>query len=363
MGVLFLALPFIFTPSGLSPPPPPSDERDAPSWRGLRVGSRVERGADWDPRYGAQDGGGRGTVVELRPWRGGSPEGGAPNASSSLVAARVRWDATGAVNAYRWGAPGGGPRDLAVVGWRPLSAEEAAVPSSASEVLAAEAARAVASAALGGALRALWAAWGGPGWRSARGWWAAGWPACGGGGREPGAAAPRAAWEGLACAPDHGALLGVDLSGGGLRGPLGGGGALEALPAAGLQSLNLARNALSGGLPEALCGLTQLRFLDLSYNALEGPLPPCLGDLLHLEVLSLAGNAGLTGPVPPRWARLRALRALHLHGCEQLEGPLPRTVAELAAGVRHVSLPGALREHPAAAAAAAARGPAKGGGR
>lgn len=329
------------------------DAASALEWRGLRVGSRVERGPDWC--YAEQDGGGRGTVIELRPWRGGGGDAQSPNSTGSpLIAARVRWDATGTVNAYRWAAPGGAGavRDLAVVGWRPLSAEEAAVPSSSTELLAGEASRAMAGAFLATPLRALWAAWGGPGWHAARGWWAEGWPPCGGGGREPGAAAPRGAWEGLACRSDHGSLLGVDLSGAGLHGPLGGGGALEALgelpSRGGLQSLNLARNALRGGVPEELCALTQLRFLDLSHNELEGPLPACLGDLVHLEVLALAGNPALKGPLPARWARLTALRALQLHGCEQLEGPLPRAVAELLARVRHVSLPAALRFHPAA---------------
>jgi hypothetical protein len=367
--LLFLLQPSTFGGSAYS-----SDPSTAPAWLGLRVGSRVERGAEW--RYGEQDGGGRGTVVELRRWRGASvpaplaaaaADGPAPppqlNASAAppLIAARVRWDATGGVNAYRWG---GAARELSLVGWRPLTAEEAAVPGSTAEALAGEAARAAASGALAGStLRRLWAAWGGADWRgAARGWWAEGWPACGGGGREPGAAAPRGAWAGLACAPDARTLLGVDLSGGGLRGPLGGGGALEALAElGGLQSLNLARNGLGGAVPPALCALAQLRVLDLSHNALEGELPACLGDLPHLQLLSLAGNPGLTGPLPERWARLRALRALHLHGCERLAGPLPRALADLlAAGVRHVSLPAALRDPAAQALAGGAAAAAEG---
>jgi hypothetical protein len=63
-------------------------------------------------------------VVELRPWRRAGEDGAAVR---GLLAARVKWDATGALNAYRWDAPGegDGARDLALVGWRPLSVAEA----------------------------------------------------------------------------------------------------------------------------------------------------------------------------------------------------------------------------------------------
>ena len=315
-NLLLLLLLLLCAPSAFAEVP---DDPTAPTWRGISVGSRVQRGPGWT--YGDQDGGlpgARGTVVELRPWRGASSNG-------TLVAARVRWDATGAVNAYRWDFPGTGVRDLALVGWRPLSAEEAAVPSAFAEAAAAAARRASNSELLTEALRVVWRAWGGPGWRASRGWAEAllgsrgggvyeeaappPLPPCGGG-RAPGAAAPRRAWEGLACSQDHDALLGVDLSGNGLSGSLGGGGALAALaalPREGLASLSLSRNALNGALPETLCQFTQLRFLDLSHNALTGPLPACLGDLALLEVLALAGNPGLVGPLPARWARLRAL--------------------------------------------------------
>ena len=327
-----------------------ADGAEAPSWRGIRLGSRVTRGPAW--AYGDQDGGagGEGTVVELRPWRRAGEDGAAVR---GLLAARVKWDATGALNAYRWDAPGegDGARDLALVGWRPLSVAEAGLAPSHAEAAAAEEARARGSAALVGPLRALWAALGGARWVSQRGWPAAlvGGAPGGGGGGGGGALAPEllpcgvpghAGWEGVACTPDHAGLLGLDLSGNGLAGELSEA-ALAALPS-GLQSLNLARNALTGELPAAaLCRFTDLRVLDLSFNRLRGPLPACLGELVALEVLYLANN-DLQGRLPPLWARLQRLQALHLQGNARLEAPLTQPLEERLRGVPHLALPPAL---------------------
>ncbi len=324
------------------------------------MGSRVTRGPAW--AYGEQDGGagGVGTVLELRPWRraadegsggGGGGGGGGGNLTQGLLAARVKWDATGATDAYRWDAPGapGGARDLALVGWRPLSVEEAALAPSYVAEAEAEAQRERGSAALVGALAGLWGALGGAGWTSQRGWRAAlGGSGSGSSGGSDTVLLPEqlpcggpghAGWEGVACTPDHASLLGLDLSGNGLAGELGEG-ALSALPSD-LQSLSLARNALTGALPQALCRFRQLRFLDLSFNRLTGPLPPCLGELAALEVLYLAHN-DLRGRVPPLWARLQALQALHLQGNALLEAPLSQPLQERLRGVQHLALPPAL---------------------
>jgi hypothetical protein len=327
---------------------PESAEDDSPSWKGIRVGSRVVRGPSW--AYGEQDGGhgGGGTVLELRPWRRAGEDGAL---QPGVIAARVLWDDTGAVNAYRWDAPNtGGARDLQLVGWRPLSTAEAALAPSYAQ--AAERAEALerSSAALAPALLGLWEGLGGAQWTSQRGWREA--AQLGTGGRRAaqflellpcgsGSGGSSSGWEGVACTLDHSSLLGLDLSGNSLRGVLTAA-MLEALPP-GLQSLSLARNALAGQLPDALCRFQGLRFLDLSFNRLAGPLPACLGDLPHLEVLNLASNA-LAGELPPLWARLRSLQALHLQGNEQLQGVLPQPLREWLASLPHKSLPLKLRQ-------------------
>jgi hypothetical protein len=142
--------------------PPP----DAATLHGLSIGSRVTRGASWS--YGEQDGGAGslGTVLEFRPWRGSGN-------ASTVVAARVRWDATGAVNAYRWAFGATGERDLELVSWRPLTTAESAVPTSHDAAAALLEAGEADGPALAAVLHRVWHAWGGPRWRAARGWAAA----------------------------------------------------------------------------------------------------------------------------------------------------------------------------------------------
>ncbi len=290
-----------------------------------------------------------GTVVELRPWRLES-EGDSP--PEGLIAARVKWDTTGHVNAYRWSAPGTGVRDLKLVGWRPLSVEEARIPPSLEVAAQREERLQESSASLMPALRGLWGALGGPAWTSQRGWreafllgtqsTSAALELLPCGGDASAAARGRLGWEGIACAPDAGnALVGLDLSGNGLAGELGAA-LLEALPPD-LQSLNLARNALTGALPEALCRFKRLRFLNLSFNRLSGPLPACLGEAPALEVLNLSNN-NLSGGVPPLWARLASLKAIQLQGNIALEGPLSQPLVERLRALEHVRLPSSLQQ-------------------
>ena len=316
-------------------------------WKGIRVGSRVIRGPNWE--YGDQDGGagGKGTVLELRPWRRALANGTSP---TGLIAARVLWDATGSVNAYRWDAPGTGERDLSLVGWRPLSVEEASLPSFYEEALALAGARERGSAALVPALRELWVHLGGLGWHVKKGWR----EAFSGGTGVPdssmqflpcGAAAGalgrgNLGWEGVVCSTENLFVLGLDLSGNGLRGNLSGP-AWDLLPE-GLQSLSLARNSLYGPLPPTLCRFKGLRFLDLSSNHLEGPLLACLGDLTSLEVLYLSDNS-FTGSLPPSWARLRALQGLHLHGNEGLVPPASEALRGVLKKIKHLTLPSRLK--------------------
>ena len=65
----------------------------------ISVGARVRRGPHWNPRYGDQDGGGLGTVIEMKHWAGAAAAALGPDA------VHVRWDCSGKEYLYRWGAP------------------------------------------------------------------------------------------------------------------------------------------------------------------------------------------------------------------------------------------------------------------
>lgn len=112
-------------------PAPPSLARSrssggtswADAWNGadLPVGTRVVRGPDWRPAYGNQDGGPGRTGVVVRSVEGGW--------------LRVKWDASGSQNAYRYSAVGAGPRDVIAAaaagnagGAAPAQAVQPAVP-------------------------------------------------------------------------------------------------------------------------------------------------------------------------------------------------------------------------------------------
>ncbi|KAF8714088.1 hypothetical protein HU200_028087 [Digitaria exilis] len=64
-----------------------------------------------------------------------------------------------------------------------------------------------------------------------------------------------------------------------------------------LQFLDIARNSISGVLPNSMDHLTSLLYLDLSYNNITGPLPPFLGrftsliNLYSLKQIFLSYNA------------------------------------------------------------------------
>ena len=92
----------------------------------------------------------------------------------------------------------------------------------------------------------------------------AGWNASG-----AGAAAGFCAWAGVACDDAGLRVVGLNLSGAGLAGPV----------------------------PRALARLDALEAIDLSANALTGPIPAALGGLASLQVLLLYSNQ-LTGEVP-----------------------------------------------------------------
>ena len=324
---------------------------DVPTISGLSIGSRVKRGPSWS--YGNQDGGAEGTVIDFRAWRG------AVVGDTSIVAARVLWDVGSTVNAYRWSKSEDGPRDLAIVGWRPLADADALTPRSDAVERLADAARLTAAPLLAAALLEAWHAWGSV--RSVN-WPAQGGTPCGvdtppvrrvgtdgeiesekddaGRGTHAGGHVPSRSWAGVACGADGLEIVGLDLSRRGLNGSLSAG--LRALPRT-LVSLSLSRNSLTGLLDEAVCAFSRLRFLDVTGNELSGPLPSCLGDLVHLEVVFI-GNNDFVGPLPPSWARLQALQGLHLYGNSKLQGPVSKALRDTLANIKSLVLTPIVRD-------------------
>ena len=145
-------------------------------------------------------------------------------------------------------------------------------------------------------------------------------------------------WYGVTTGPD-GRVIGLQLSGNGLRGPMPQ--ALGRLP--GLESLSLEGNELSGPVPPALGGLAELETLALGKNRFSGPVPAELGDLSDLRELRLGDNR-LHGAIPPELGRLANLQVLNLGG-NALSGPVPPGLGDLA-GLESLRLDGNALEGP-----------------
>ena len=91
--------------------------------------------------------------------------------------------------------------------------------------------------------------------------------------------------------------------------------------------LYLARNGLSGEIPEELGNLTNLDRLTLGSNQLSGEIPNELGSLTNLRVLGLEGNQ-LSGQIPVELGSLTNLSGLYLH-INQLSGQIPAELGSL----------------------------------
>ena len=91
--------------------------------------------------------------------------------------------------------------------------------------------------------------------------------------------------------------------------------------------LSLSGNQLTGTIPAALGGLTNLQQLLLSGNQLTGTIPAELGGLTNLQQLLLNANA-LTGTIPAELGSLTNLQWLYLLG-NQLSGAIPAALGGL----------------------------------
>ncbi|KAF3434076.1 hypothetical protein FNV43_RR25179 [Rhamnella rubrinervis] len=79
-----------------------------------------------------------------------------------------------------------------------------------------------------------------------------------------------------------------------------------------LRRLSLARNQLSGQLPDNLIGnFSNLVVLDLKSNSISGPIPESLGKLSHLQIFSVFSNR-LNGSLPESIGQLAELESLQI---------------------------------------------------
>ncbi|XP_052195138.1 receptor-like protein EIX2 [Diospyros lotus] len=88
-----------------------------------------------------------------------------------------------------------------------------------------------------------------------------------------------------------------------------------------VNSIDLSKNNLSGGIPQALTTLSRLGTLILSGNQLTGKIPEKIGDLGALETLDLSHNR-LVGRIPTNMASLTFLSHLNL-SYNNLSGEIP----------------------------------------
>lgn len=88
-----------------------------------------------------------------------------------------------------------------------------------------------------------------------------------------------------------------------------------------------AKNQLTGGIPDAIGSLSQLRMLDLDTNQLSGDIPSSLGNLSQLKHLWLHSNL-FSGPIPASLGNMSQLQILDLC-CNKLSGAIPDAIGSL----------------------------------
>ncbi|XP_009798811.1 receptor-like protein Cf-9 homolog [Nicotiana sylvestris] len=102
-------------------------------------------------------------------------------------------------------------------------------------------------------------------------------------------------------------------------------GSLPILPSS-LIFFFISNNSLGGEIPSFFCNLTLLRVLDLARNNLTGAIPQCLGNLSYgLEVLDMQHNF-LSGNLQTTFRVGSRLTSFNLHG-NKLAGKIPKSLA------------------------------------
>ncbi|TVU41162.1 hypothetical protein EJB05_14661 [Eragrostis curvula] len=125
-----------------------------------------------------------------------------------------------------------------------------------------------------------------------------------------------ASWNGIVC--NGASVAGVVLDGHGISGTA------DLSVFANLTmlvKLSMAKNNLSGSLPNNVGSMKSLKFMDISNNRFSGPIPEDIGHLRSLQNLSLAGN-NFSGPLPNSIDGLMSLQSLDVSS-NSLSGPLP----------------------------------------
>ncbi|KAK7857929.1 lrr receptor-like serine/threonine-protein kinase efr [Quercus suber] len=131
-------------------------------------------------------------------------------------------------------------------------------------------------------------------------------------------------WTGVVCNKSGQRVVGLDLSGFGLKGSIS--------PHIGnlsfLRSLQLGQNQFTGMLPDQIVNLFHVRVLNLSSNRLEGVLLSNISQLTELQVLDLSENKNITGRIPEELSYLKKLEVLKL-AKNHLYGAIPSAIGNL----------------------------------
>ncbi|KAL8467042.1 hypothetical protein ACS0TY_035936 [Phlomoides rotata] len=90
-----------------------------------------------------------------------------------------------------------------------------------------------------------------------------------------------------------------------------------------VNNIDLSGNKFSGGIPEELTSLVELKSLNLSRNHLTGSIPKSIGDLKQLESLDLSRNI-LSGEMPNSFSSLSFLSFFNV-SFNNLSGRIPES--------------------------------------
>ncbi|MDC3321631.1 hypothetical protein OAV88_03420 [bacterium] len=265
------------------------EEKKVDSYDRIQVGSVVTRGPDWS--WKNQDGGGKGVVLAIVRWKN--------DPSPRKYAVKVKWDATGDVNVYRYGAED--KVDISIVGYRDVNVEE---NKAINRDYAAER----------NALLRIYRAANGEYWYSNKGWSENETVLCN--------AELTSSWDGVVCNIE-GNVVGLDISSNNAEGKLA---SDSFLSLNSLESLTIANNRIFGTIPN-LSTMKDIRFLAMHNNQMTGTMPLEIGRLSQLEWLSLYNNR-FTGTIPRTLGRLNHLAAMFLQ-TNRLTGTIPLEIRDM----------------------------------